>query len=336
MLPGATAAVAGEAAWLTGPLLFLPMAALAWLCAALVRGEQGGLSAALQTAFGRGLGRAVSLLYMIWAVFLITVEGRLYAERLLEAGYRSAPPVVFTAILLGILLWVGRTTLGAFARAAEICCLALGLVLALVLLFSILDVSPSYVLPVWLSDLPAAALATLRPAAALSCGAYAAALASRVERREGDRRRGAAWLLAGCAVLGLLQFGILGQLGPGLSSRMDVPFFEVARGVGVQGAFQRVEAVVMAAWIFSDFALLGLLLFAVREMAGEAFGPKWERRAVPWAVVLAFLGALLLFPDDLSAKDAAAGILLWGNAALGFLVPGLALLCKNVKRKRRG
>lgn len=121
MLPGATAAVAGEAAWLTGPLLFLPMAALAWLCAALVRGEQGGLSTALQTAFGRGLGRAVSLLYMIWAVFLITVEGRLYAERLLEAGYRSAPPVVFTAILLGILLWVGRKKLGAFARAAEIC-----------------------------------------------------------------------------------------------------------------------------------------------------------------------------------------------------------------------
>lgn len=335
VLPGLTAQAAGEAAWLTGLLAFFPFLLLYWLLASLLRGERG-LAAAYRDSLGRWLGKGVSILYMVWGIYLMAAEGRLYAERLLAAGYRSAPPAVFTAILLGVLLWVGRKKLAGFARAAEICYLALALAVALVLAFSILGATPEYVLPVWFSDLPAAAAATLIPAGALSCGVYGAFLTGRVIPREGDRRRGALWLAAGCGALALLQFGVLAQLGAGLSGQLDAPFFEVARGVGVQGAFQRVEAVVMAAWIFSDFALLGLLLFAVREMAGEAFGPKWERRAVPWAVVLAFLGALLLFPDDLSAKDAAAGILLWGNAALGFLVPGLALLCKNVKRKRRG
>lgn len=334
VLPGLTAQAAGEAAWLTGLLAFFPFLLLYWLLASLLRGERG-LAAAYRDSLGRWLGKGVSILYMVWGIYLMAAEGRLYAERLLAAGYRSAPPAVFTAILLGVLLWVGRKKLAGFARAAEICYLALALAVALVLAFSILGATPEYVLPVWFSDLPAAAAATLIPVGALSCGVYGAFLTGRVIPREGDRRRGALWLAAGCGALALLQFGVLAQLGAGLSGQLDAPFFEVARGVGVQGAFQRVEAVVIAVWIFSDFILLGLLLFAIREAGRETFGEKWGRRCVPIALLLAFLVGLFLFPDDFSAKRAARTAIPTGNLILAFLLPGLALLCKTVKRQRR-
>lgn len=45
-----------------------------------------------------------------------------------------------------------------------------------------------------------------------------------------------------------------------MTQRMDTPFFMMVKGVGVEGAFGRVESVVIALWVLADLALLTLLL----------------------------------------------------------------------------
>lgn len=333
-LPGWTASTAGEGAWLTGILAFPAFLLLGWMLFALVR-EGGGLADALQRGFGTWLGKGVIIVYMVWALFLLCLEGRLYAGRMLSAGYRSGSPGVFLLVLLALVLWMGRRKLAAFARTTEICYLVLALTLGLVLLFSILDITPEHVLPVWFSDLPGAAAAALVPVGVLSCGVFGGFLAGKVTRRGDDARRGFRWLAAGCVILALLQFGVLSQLGAELCTRMDVPFFEVARGVGIDGAFQRVESIVVALWVLSDFALMGLLVFAIRCMAGAVFGDTIERWT-PWAaVLLALVGGILLFPDDFAARRMAANIAPIGNLILSFPVPALTLLLIRLKEKKR-
>lgn len=332
-LPGWTAAAAGKSAWFTGILAFPAFLLLGWMLFALTR-RGGGLAQALQRCFGTLIGKGVTLIYLLWALFLLCLEGRLYAGRMLSAGYRAGSPAVFLLALLALVLWMARRKLSAFARAAEICYLVLALTLGLVLLFSILDVTPEYVLPVWFSDLPRAGAAALIPVGVLGCGVYAAFLGDKVTRRADDRRRGFRWLAAGCLVLTLLQLGVLSQLGPGLAARMEAPFFEVARGVGLEGAFQRVESIVMALWVLSDFALLGLLTFAIRHMAGAVFGEKGERWAPVLAPVLAFAGGMLLFPDDFAAETLAETVVPLGNLILAFLIPALAL-CIGWLRERK-
>ena len=331
-LPGWTAATAGEGAWLTGLLALPPLLVEGWMVFALLRRHSGGLAEAYRAAFGDVLGKGVILIYMVWALFLLSLSARLYGERMLSAGYRGGSLPVFLLVLLALVLWMGRRKLAAFARAAEIFYLVLSIALGLVLLFSILDVTPEHVLPVWFSDLPGILAASAVPVGVLSAGIFAAFVAGQVERREDDRRRGFRWLTAGCVTAALLQFGVLSQLGPKLSASMEAPFFEVARGAGVAGAFQRVESIVVALWVFSDFALLGLLVFAIRAMAKAVFGQRGEQWA-PWAAVaLTFLGALFLFPDDFTAKNMAAYAAPLGCLVLGFLVPGLALLFDRVKK----
>lgn len=57
-------------------------------------------------------GKVVIVIYLSWALFLLCAEGRLYAERMLSAGYRSAAPWVFLLVLLGVVLWVGTAQIG--------------------------------------------------------------------------------------------------------------------------------------------------------------------------------------------------------------------------------
>ena len=194
-LPVLTAAVADKSAWLTGLLAFPPLLAAGWAVYTLSRG-QDGLSGGFRRAFGAAAGRAVTIIYMLWAIFLLCLEGRLYAGRMVTAGYRGASPAVFLLVLLVVVVWMARRKLSAFARAAEICFLVLALILALVVGFSLLDARPRRVLPVWTQDLPAAAAATLVPVGVLSGRALGGLLGGHVGHSRGGSPPGA----RGCPV----------------------------------------------------------------------------------------------------------------------------------------
>lgn len=335
-LPTWTAGTAGVGAWLTGIAAFPALLLAGWILYTLLKAAPGqGLSEVYETVLGRIAGKGLTIIYIVWGLFRLTLEARLYGVRMVAAtGKHTSLPVILL-VLLGLALWLGRKKLAAFARASEIFYLVLAVTLGTVLLFSALGVAPENVLPVWVEDLPAIAAASLVPVGTLCFGVFGAFLAGNVTRREGDGTRGVRWLLAGCLVLSALQFGVLAQLGPVLSARMETPFFEVARGVGVTGAFQRVESVVVALWLLSDLALLGLLVFALRTMVRTVFGSRWVKWTPLVAVGLAFFGAVFLLPDDFFAAGPAAAVALMGDVILCIPVPAMVLLVRW-GRKRIG
>ena len=334
-LPVLTAAVADKSAWLTGLLAFPPLLGAGWAVYTLSK-EGGGLSGGLRRAFGPTAGRVITTIYMLWALLLLCLEGRLYAGRMVTAGYRGASPAVFLLVLLGVTVWMARQKLCAFARSAEICFLVLALILALVVGFSLLDARPRRVLPVWTQDLPAAAAASLVPMGVLSGGVFGGFLAGQVSRGERDARLGRRWLFGTCVAITLLQLGAVAQLGARLCARVEVPFFEMARGVGMDGAFQRVESIVVAFWVLSDFVWMGTLFFAIKAMATELIKPAWVGKVPILTAFLAFLGALFLFPDDFAARALDAWLAPAGQLVLAFLVPFTALLCIHRKKKKGG
>ena len=332
-LPTLTAATAGEGAWLTGLLAFpalLVMYAVVHLLLRTVPG--GGLAQVFQMVLGKVLGGALTILYGVWALFLLCLHARLYAERMLSVGYRNASMAILLLVLLAMLLWQCSKKLAAFARSVEIFYLALSLGLGLVLFFSVSQMALENVLPIWVEDLPGIATATLVPLGVAGMGIYAAFLGGQIAPRDGDKKRCVKWLAVACLVMAALQFGVLGQLGPELSVEIDQPFYVVAESVGIYGAFQRVESVIIALWVFSDLALLGLLVFSCRTMVGAILGERRRRWLVPALLALTFLGAMFLLPDEFMAREVASRGMLIGNLILGCAVPALLLLVRRVKQ----
>ena len=142
------------------------------------------------------------------------------------------------------------------------------------------------------------------------------------------------WGLGGALLLSAAQAVILGSLGPALAARLDNPFFALAKSVGVEGAFQRVEGVVTALWTFADLTMGGVLVFALRAMTAELLPPK----ALPWiswtAVVLGTAGALVLFPAAGTAELWNRRLVPAGNLALGFLLPALLWVGERLFRRK--
>ena len=156
VLPSQTAALAGEAGWLSALAALPVLLGLCWVLFALLRpaGEGAGLAQVTETVLGRGLGKGVLLLYLLWGLLLLSANARLFALRFLSTSYRNAPLGLFLLTLLGLTLWLVRKPVRVLARTGEVFYLALAIGLGFSLLLGVLQVEPRHILPLWTEDLP--------------------------------------------------------------------------------------------------------------------------------------------------------------------------------------
>lgn len=313
LLPGIAAQTAGGAGWL------LPVGALPLLLFALW--AQKGM---------RG-NTIIYIMYMALTLFLLMVALRFCAARL-EGIWGKLPSAVCAVLLLGLALWMCRGKQAAFARAAEIVYLAIAVVLAGVIVLGLFRMEPEN-------------LAVSAPeAAGLPWGVLAAAgiilnvcpawvMGENVAPHSLNGRRAVGWTAAFCAAAALLLAVILGCLGPGLTAKLPAPFLLLVQGIGVKGAFQRMEAPVAALWLAADFVLIGLLLHSWRGMARRLRPGKWERGSL-WAAAAAGLaGGLLLFPDMDRFKEICFAVLPVTGILFGLIVP---LIYRIFSGKQKG
>lgn len=107
--------------------------------------------------------------------------------------------------------------------------------------------------------------------------------------------------------------------------------------MGVEGAFQRVESVVIALWTCADLTLCVLLLFALRAMALE-LSPKIQEKPVAAGATLVGAAAALAAFSRGEAEYWSRVIVPGGNLILALGVPLVLLLLKTLRQsgQRRG
>lgn len=322
LLPAVLLPGAGRGAWLAVLLAAPLVLAAGWLLGSLAGRE--GLAESVAGLLGRWAGGAVLLLYIVWALLLLSLRLRLCAQRLLASGERDGALWFFLLAVAAVLLWMGRGGLAAFARAGQLFLAALLVTAGAVLVLALFQARPERLLPLWWAEAGPVLRAVLSAAGVMGWGLFLPFLMGDV-RDQGENKswHWLFWGLGGALLLAAAQAVILGNLGAALAARLDNPFFTLAKSVGVEGAFQRVEGLVAALWTFADLTMGGVLVFAVRAMAARLL-PGKNLPWVPWgSVLLAAAGALTLFPALGTAETWNRCLVPMGNLALGLLLPAL-------------
>ena len=320
LLPGA-----GKGAWLAVALAAPLVLAAGWLLGGLAGRE--GLAKGFTRRLGRKLGGAILIMYMVWGMFLLTLRLRLCAQRLFSSGERDGALWFFLLAPAALLLWMSRGKLAAFARAGQLFLTALLVTAGVVLGLSLFQARAERLFPLWWSQPLPAAGSVLSAAGVMGWGLFLPFLMGDV-RDQGEKKNWhwLFWGLGGALLLSAAQAVILGNLGVGLAGRLENPFFALAKNVGVEGAFQRVEGVVAALWSFADLTMGGILVFSLRAIAAELLPEK----CLPWsawaAVLLGTAGALVLFPTADAAEEWNRQVVPAGNLLLGVAIPMVAEL----------
>lgn len=321
LLPTVAAQSAGRGGWLI-VLGALPVLLLAvWGCSRVFCGD------GICEKVGKPVGVIVIVIYLVWILFVLAAALRMSVARM-EVIYSKVPPILFSVLMTAVAVWMGMGKASALARAAEIFYLALTMALAGVLLLAALKVEWKNLCPTEWQGLPIGSAA----AAGICLSVVPAAiLGARVPKKARNARNACGWVIAFCAVITLVLAAVLGTVGSALSARLNIPYLIMVQGLGVKGAFQRMEALIAAVWLLSDVTLAGVLLRAWQEYAAELMPKKWSRRSVPAAAILALGAVWLLFSGENNAAVFPGKILSAAGIVLGMIVPVLLLLLSRFR-----
>ena len=303
--------------------------AAGWLCPLL----DGGAAIVLTLLVGRRevslsqkrMDRVLAVALLLWGLFFAGAQACRIGVRLSDA--LGASPALLTASLLILAAWMAAGGLPAFARACEIFALALAGATGLILLGGVFRLRWDWVILWTPRELMAVPLGALECLGFLAIGCGGLFLIKDVTPEEGGVGRTCRTIGRTALLLGAAGVLILGRFGAGLVGRIDRPFFQMVSGLGLEGAFQRLEQLVSALWALGDLALLGFLLLCLSRLAGHAAGraekPEWI-----WAMAAAIF--LLALPVTFWQ-----GILEWAILWAGNLMAGGVILAIFGRKKKK-
>ncbi|MBR0207262.1 MAG: GerAB/ArcD/ProY family transporter [Oscillospiraceae bacterium] len=305
LFPGAAAESAGRSAPLAALLAFFPAALYLYLAcrAAALRREGEGLCALIARAVPGRVGRMLLGLLWVWLVVYAGFVLRSGADRFIVAVYPNAPSAFFVLTLGAAALAAAFAPYRDAARTAKLVLPAVGGVLALVLLSSLGKVRAENLLPLRPESAKGLAVGAVPGFDVLAWTIWAPAFAL------GEAKKGApsfprllGALALFCAVLALMSLAVVGSFGAPLAASLSWPFFSLVRNLVFLRSVERVEALVVALWVFPDFLIVSLFLRAARDALSLSLGSRAAalregRLVLPLCAASACAFALLAAPD---------------------------------------
>ena len=347
LLPHAAALHAERAAWLGAlpalPLLLLYARFLSRFWATRPAGT--GLGEATLQLLGERWGRAALYALAGWLLFYGGFVLRSGADRLVVTVYPQAAPAVFTLSMGLCCLVAALGSARSLARTAALLWPIVSGILLLLLLVSLKGVERGNLFPVTLLDLPALLRASVPVLDVLGLGLFLPLFfLGFVEPGPKCGALRIRWLLGESLLLTLLMLAVVGNFGAALVARLSQPFFTLVRNLVFFRSLERIEALVVSCWIFPDFLLASLCIFAAQYCLRLALGAKplqdrggrldsgHLRWLIPLCALTAVLVGLLLAPDLFSLRLLSERTIPFLNLALSFLtVPVLYLVGKRRK-----
>ena len=343
LIPGASAALGGKAAWL-GPLAALPVLLVYALLLDKLSSGEALPEQAVRLLGSRG--RPLLLLLGLWFACYGGFVLRSGAERLQITAYPHSGPGFFVICLALLSLYAALGPLRALLRLGRMTLPLLLGVLGLILLAALRDLEPVELLPVTQRDTPSLLRSAL-PSLDLVSFALSARCLFPAEREKGSFRRSALWTLCLCLGLTALGAAVQGRFGAALSARLSSPFFALVRNLVFFQSLERMEAPVVGLWILPDFLLASLCLQAgqrcLRMGLGYPLGEGVRRGDLHGGRLLIWLCAILAAGLALLPNLDPASLLFWSRTgvpllqlAVSFLlIPGIALACRRKEKRKK-
>ncbi len=280
LYPSQSAALTGRAGWLS-PLAAIPLGvAWAWGMARFLQSMKPGEH--FSDLILRLGGKAALSLFTGWTFLYAAFVLRSGADRLVGTVYPGASPALFSQLMGLIALLAALSTPRTLARMGRILLPILYGVLALLLFFAFTAVDPGNLLPVGAQDVWPVLKATPLPVDILAGTGTALCFLAGGAADKGLRfSRLSVWAAGLCVLACLLSAAVTGSFGAPLTAQLSRPFFVLVRTLSFFRTVERVEALVVMLWVFPDFLITALFLWAgqysLRLLCG--FHPNDQPRA---------------------------------------------------------
>lgn len=296
LLPLHAVQLAGRVSWVSA-LISIPLGALYVLMlekAMEKRAEGEGLSDIIFKCIGRTAGRILIGIFAVWFTLYCGFVLRSAAERLLSSVYANGSAGFFMVITLLAAVIAASGQLKSIARTGQAFVFIIWGVLIVSIALSAADIKKENLLPVTYLDLPNVLLGTLPVMDIIGGYTFFLFLGDNVTIKEGYKKTAVKWSLLFGVTLFAIVFVTIGAESAGYLIHNKNPFFVMIRNASFFGIAERIESVVVAIWVLSDFLFLSLLLVIARKTCGIALRVQNDKPLLYPIAAVSYAAAELL------------------------------------------
>lgn len=337
LLPKRSAELAGTASWLAPLAALVPLLLFGALILFLIkkRSRDEGLADLFIRSTGKYVGGAICLIFALWLLFYSGFILRTSAERLLSTVYDNGNIVFFLVITILLALLPARGEVKSLARLAEVFTFVLIVTLAVVFLFSLPTVKLSNLLPVSINDTLPILYSAIPIVDVVSIWVYMTFLSGYVEKQDyhAKKKLSVRWLIYILFTIFLLMITTIGNFGADFLVQMQHPFFVMIKNITIFDIVERIESVVIAIWIATDFIFLSALLIIISEILKTVFKAKKRSPFTYPCAVISLVVSLFIAPNAFVLETISEVIVPIIHLALALVIIPLILLIGKIRKK---
>lgn len=271
LFPSASAKAAGGAAWLSAPAAIPILIIYAVLLEKFMqkRRNSEGLAELIELSAGKIPLFITALWLLLYSAFVL----RSGADRFITTVYPGTSHEFFVIAtgLAALLAALGPAR--SIVRTSRMVFPFVFGTLIVLLFFAFLSVERQNLLPVALSDTVPVLKSSVSAIDVAVCVMYGVCfLESDTDKESGRAKKYSLWAVLTMLLLSLLSADIVGNFGSGLVSKLTRPFFSMVRNLVFFRTLERMEALVVALWVFPDFITASVFLYAAQHCLRRVFG----------------------------------------------------------------
>lgn len=334
LFPQLTARYAEKAGWLTPVIAMIPMVLLIYIINSFFqKNKDGNLSDVFYNVLGQVIGRIVVFLYLIWISMLLTLYVRYYSERILSSMMPSTANY-FLIIVMLILVFIGaKSGIVTIARMNEIFLGIFLIVFLFTFFLSIPQIKYNNLMNVSYLDIWPVTKTSYSIFSIWGYLLFIFFFGDKINNKEKVKHFSFRGTLVLFVFSTLLLIMSIGTLGPTLASHMSIPYFVVVKNISIFGTIERIESVLLAIWVISDFVVITVLTFIIASMLKSIFKLKETKSIITPIIIFAGIGALFFFKNRFELEAFSNKIALPTNIIFEFIIPFLIFGIGKLRKK---
>lgn len=282
---------------------------------------------------GRVLGRALTLAYIIWFTLVGGIYFRIFADRMLSSVYPSTDIAMFLLTMTLLLALTLKRGIVPVARMGEL----LFPILLGVFIFICITILPriklTNLLPISYLDILPILKGSFK---VLAINAYAVILllfSGIINDKENTARLGLkAGLFLAVAQTTLVAV-IFTSVGLTIALKSSYTFLMAAKDISLFNIIERVESLILAVWVISDFILLAVFIYAVLHLSKHLFGLSGEKPLLNVYLVLFSALGFYVCRSIFRMEELLESTILPGNLILLYVMPLFLFTVAKVRGK---
>lgn len=294
-LPVVTSARALHDAWIAAILATVLGVLLASLSVSLARrfpSESYGRY--VQRILGAPVGKMLALMLAAFYFALALLRARQLGFLLIAAQLEQAPGWIFAVTTVGAGLYGGYLGADALGRAAEVLVTVVGVTIVFGIAMVLISVAPEmgYLSPILARGWRPIAEASVNPVFWFAVsGSVVLVLGHRCLEQK-DMLRATAWavILSGIILVLIAALATV-TFGPHEAQKQLSPMLSLSRTMYIQGALERLDALLMSIWVVGVTFDTALYLMVSFMTVGDAFDIRYEALFIPLGLVGAVLAS---------------------------------------------